>query len=522
MANKEVIERGEELLFKIDVNPPIPKFTIPEDKTLVDISYTLVEPYVKVRIYWDPNLNEILYRIEEPQLDENEKAILNLIEEGFKELINVSLVNIKEENVILEYLEKSAKILLTELKIRISIDSFLKIMYYIYRDFVGLNELEPLMRDPFIEDIECNGIDTPVYIVHRSLRNLKTNLIFTSIPYLAGLVEKIAQKCGKYVSYANPLLDGTLPDNSRVNATYTTDISTRGPTLTIRKFTKEPWTPVKLIKNESASPEILAYLWILLENEGNIMVIGATGSGKTSFLNSIAFFIPPPARIVSIEDTHELQLRHENWLPSVSREATVGFGIKLGEVSLFDLLKESFRQRPDYVIVGEIRGSEAYVLFQGMASGHSCLGTMHAEDVETMIRRLETQPINLSPTLVDSLDVVCVTAQVKVKGEPKRKVTSIVEILKVPEERGKAITNTPFIWNPATDKFLFKLDMKIFDKIVAQKGISKENLLKEFKIRVRLLTELYKRNIIEIDEVHKVINEYYKNPTAVLKRFNII
>ncbi|MBI4154850.1 Flp pilus assembly complex ATPase component TadA [Candidatus Woesearchaeota archaeon] len=1509
MANKEVIER--EGLFKININPLIPKIIYPEDKTLMDITYPLIEPYVTVRIYWDNNLKELIYKIQEPELDDNEKTVLNLIEEGFKELINVSLVNIKNENVVLEYLEKTAKILLTELRIKISSDSFLKIMYYIYRDFVGLNELEPLMRDPFIEDIECNGIDTPVYIVHRKLKNIKTNLIFTSVPYLASLVEKLAQKCGKYVSYANPLLDGSMPDGSRINSTYTQDISTKGPTITIRKFTKEPWTPIKLMKNETVSPEMLAYLWILLENESNIMVIGGTGSGKcvtgdtkiylsngkirtikeiveekfnknkskivttdegweyleadldilmmdtndlkikkgvatrlwlhkapsklvkittrsgrsvtvtaehpffttkdlelvkiradtlklydriaiprnieikgsckidlmkkivnerdvyvfgickeiddivhqitkkydlnkkslakklnicyttlrcwaknnaiplfyynrlsnliglklnkdillkskttsrylklpeinpelfrfialviadghltrtnvqfnntngtllnnflylgkrlfgingkieypkdrttkvviyssmlakilnkvfnipygnkarsvvvpevlfqeddksisqflqgivdcesyvgkteievsttskdlatgmntlflrlgilprlikrknhlriyisgfsnvkqfsekvgylhpkkiasinkllnrkmaraisnvdlipnasgflksfrlkegitqneftkclgisprllrmwesgfrqpsiytfnklnefieingyfednpdyfkintfaesdifwdevskievlrdhgekyvydltvpehhnflagdipiivhnTSFLNAIAFFVPPPARIVSIEDTHELQLMHENWLPNVTREIAGGFGgpTRLGEVTLFDLLKESFRQRPDYVIVGEIRGAESYVLFQGMASikgdekimvlnsenpknisienlknnvkykafcidlnenkaeimpvrynikhsprnlllniktksgrevtitddhslftydggiipirgdelkmgdiviipskipcsyadldyinlieflpdirvfapnyirkavsifgydnsckiigfkavsdyyanftknkqssleanrflklmkkaeinynldkitvkflrksksypaklkiteeflkllgyylsgggindsgknstislynknkkilkdmkhciktvvddnireritdrgfgsatelsfthkvlfefikeycgkgsknkkipdfifglnkekigwfltglyngdgwitknhigyssiskqlidglaklllvyeivgrirkckqknrknsdyrilfyktnymmeflkyvrlirkkvklremyrpdfyrkgdiyldkvvsikkinlkkpqpvydlsvpgvqnfiggfggillhnsGHSCMGTMHAEDVETMIRRLETQPINLSPSLVDSLDVVCVMAQVKVKGEPKRKLVTINEILKITEEKGKAITNTPFVWNPATNKFLFKFDMKILDKIILQKGIPKDQLMNEFKIRVKLLSEMSKRNIIEIDEVYRVINEYYKNPEGILRRFGI-
>ena len=522
MVKREAVESSEAVLFSIK-SPQIPSLNIPEDKSKINITYPLIEPFVQVRIYWDNNLNEVIYKIEEPELDENERTVLNLTEEGIKELINISLVNIKDENVVIEYLEKSARILLTELRIKISVDSFVKIMYYIYRDFIGLNEFEPLMRDPFIEDIECNGINTPVYVVHRRLRNLKTNLTFNSIPYLASLVEKMAQKSGKYVSYANPLLDASLPNGDRINATYTQDISTKGPTVTIRRFTKDPWTPTKLMKNKTVSPEMLAYIWILLENESNIMVIGGTGSGKTSILNAIAFFIPPPARIVSIEDTHELQLMHENWLPSVSREATAGFGgsSKQGEITLFDLLKESFRQRPDYVIVGEIRGVEAYVLFQGMASGHSCMGTMHAEDVATMIRRLETPPINLSPSLVDSLDVVCTMSQIKIGGEPRRKLTAIVEILKVTEEQGKAITNMAFIWNPANDKFLFKSDLKVFDKICQQKGITKEQLFKEFQIRVKLLIEMYKRNILEITDVYNIINEYYKNPQGVLKRLNI-
>ncbi|MCX6711501.1 MAG: type II/IV secretion system ATPase subunit, partial [Candidatus Woesearchaeota archaeon] len=198
-------------------------------------------------------------------------------------------------------------------------------MYYIYRDFVGLNEIEPLLRDYFIEDIECNGVNTPIYIVHRKYKNLKTNIIYNDIKVLTDFVEKLAQKSGQYISYANPLLDAALPDGSRVNATYTQDISSRGPTFTIRKFTKEPWSPIKLMEFRTVSPELLAYIWLLIEHECNIMVIGGTGSGKTTLLNTLAFFIPPSSRVVSIEDTRELNILHENWLPSVTRSG-IGMG----------------------------------------------------------------------------------------------------------------------------------------------------------------------------------------------------
>ena len=175
----------------------------------------------------------------------------------------------------------------------------MKLMYYVYRDFVGLNEIEPLLKDYFIEDIECNGAKTPIYIVHRKIQEpLERNVIFNDMQKLTSFVEKLAQKCGKYISYANPLLDGRLPDNSRVNATFTEDISTRGPTFTIRKFTAEPFSPVRLMQLRTVSPEILAYLWLLVEHESNFVVIGGTGSGKTSMLNGLAFFIPPQARIV--------------------------------------------------------------------------------------------------------------------------------------------------------------------------------------------------------------------------------
>src|SRR3989338_4366183 len=375
MFKKKIIKKEEkpeeEAFFKIDVGAEIPKLPDIEDKKNVDVKYPLIPPYCYAHIKWDAENNELVYLIEEPELTDREKKILDVLEEGVKELINLSFIRVKDQQTVFAYLEKNVKVLLTELAIKIERYVYMKLMYYIYRDFVGLNELEPLMNDYYIEDVECNGVNTPLYVVHRKYRNIRTSLVYPSIERLTSFVEKIAQKCGKYISYSSPLLDGALPDGSRVQATYTQEISSRGPNFTVRKFTKTPWSPIQLIQKGTCSPEMYAYLWILTEYERSLMVIGATGTGKTSFLNTLAFFIPPQARIVSIEDTKELQLEHENWLPSVSR-AGIGLatitGQKMGEVTLFDLLKESLRQRPDYFIVGEVRGQEAFVLFQGMAS----------------------------------------------------------------------------------------------------------------------------------------------------------
>jgi len=291
---------------------------------------------------------------------------------------------------------------------------------------------------------------------------------------------------------------------------------------TVRKFTKEPWTPIHLMKFKTLSPEILAYLWLLIENGSNIMVIGSTGTGKTTFLNAIAFFIPPSDRVVSIEDTRELQLKHENWLPSVTREG-VGFGVnKQGEVTLFDLLKESFRQRPDYIIVGEIRGKEAYVLFQGAASGHPAMSTMHADSVETMVRRLETPPINLPASLVEILDVGCIMTQTRIRGKTVRRIREITEIVKVREGVGNVQTNTPFFWDPKTDRFYFRTDSHAFDKLTMRKGISKPELYREFQLRSKLLLAMYKNNIYDFKEVQEIIHDYFKNPKSVLARFKIV
>ncbi len=500
--------------------PPIPDVN---DLTKIDIKYKVIDPYVSIHIYWDKEKNEIIYEIKEPELSGTEVKQLKIIEEGLIELINISFINIKNEKTVIEFLEKNLKILLDELSIKTSMETFKKFMYYIWRDFVGMNEIEPLLRDYYIEDIECNGANTPVYIVHRKFRNIKTNIEYKNVTQLIHFVEKLAQKCSKYVSYANPLLDGVLPSGERVNATYTEDVTSKGPTFTIRKFTKEPWTPIKIIQFRSVSPEIFAYLWIAIEHSSNIMVIGATGSGKTSLLNALAFFIPPAARVVSIEDTRELNLKHENWLPSVAR-AGIGTetvsGTRHGEVTLFDLLKESFRQRPDYIIVGEVRGKEAFVLFQGMASGHSSFGTMHADSADTMIKRLETAPINLSPSLVEALDIIAVMIPAKVQGKPVRRLREITEVVSI-TERGNAF-NQPFIWDPANDRFLFKTASNVFKKIMKRTGMNEAQLLREFRLRTYLLLAMVRQNIVGFQEVQDVINEYYKNPETVLRRFNII
>ena len=515
--------KEEKLKFSINLQQNITPLPEIREKTNVDLRYPLILPYAYVHIYWDDIQGELIYNVEEPNLDDREKEILELIKNGIEELINLSFISVKEKESLIEYLEKNVGILLKEFGIKLEKNSYLKIMYYIYRDFIGMNKIEPLMNDYYIEDIECNGVKSPLYIVHRRFGNIKTNIIYEEFDELSNFVEKLAQKCGKYISYATPLLDGSLPDGTRVNATFTEDVTSKGPTFSLRKFTKEPWSPIKLMQMGTVSAEMLAYLWLLIENGSNLLVVGSTGSGKTTFLNVLASFISPQARIISIEDTREIHLVHENWLPSVAR-AGIGVvgagGEKTGEITLFDLLRESFRQRPDYVIVGEIRGKEAYVLFQGMASGHSSLGTMHADDVATIIRRLETPPINLSPSLVETLDAVCLMTFAKVKDKETRKLRAIEEIISV-DENGKAKINIPFSWDPRTNKFLFKKESNVLNEIVIKKGISREKLDEEFNLRSKLLLKLYQENIFDFNEVQKIIHAYYKTPERVLKRFNL-
>ncbi len=519
------VQQIEPILFKIESNPHIPIMPDFDDKKLINIRYPLISPYAYAHIHWSEEHKELIYEVEEPLLTKEESDILSFLSSGIKELINISFIGVKEGETVIRYLEKNINVLLSELNISISRDTYLRLMYYIYRDFIGLNEIEPFLSDYFIEDIVCNGTNSPIYIIHRKYRNLRSNILYGTEDKLSNLVEKLAQKSGKYISYASPLLDASLPDGSRVNAVYASDVTARGPSFTIRKFTKEPWTPIKLMELRTLSPEVLAFLWILTEYESNIMIIGGTASGKTTLLNALAFFIPPQSRIVSIEDTRELSLQHENWLPSVSRP---GMGLanivgeRYGEISLFDLLRESFRQNPDYVVVGEVRGKEAFVLFQGAASGHPMFSTMHANSVSTLIRRLETPPIELSSSLVNSLDVVCTMIQTKVHNKEVRRLRDVVEIVDVKEGLDNFTTNTPFIWDPRTDGFYYKLQSNMFQKIQHRYGITKEYLEREFVIRTKLLIEMYKRRITGFKDVQDIISTYYKTPDKIIKLFNLI
>ncbi len=985
---------------EIDFNPQIPPLKKVKDKTRVNVRYSLIAPFAFVHIYWNSKIYEMVYEVEEPILTEEEILYRDQIISAMRDLITFETLVGESQDSLLDYIDKRFKLLAAELGIYLSYESYKKIYYYLVRDFAGFNEAEPMLRDYFVEDIECNGLDTPVYVIHRIYRNLKTNIVFKDVDKLAGFVEKLAQRCGKYISYASPILDGSLPDGSRVNATYTKDITSRGPTFTIRKFTKTPWTPIQLIAFRTLSPEMLAYMWLALQYKINFLIIGGTASGKTTLLNAISFFIAPEARVVSIEDsvtgdskiiikengkirntnikefvddktdaevmtlnkegkivfikpqryikhkvkkdiyeiltatgrkikvtkdhslfslgngglievkppelkeresfiavprklpvegeqtkeinlinylkyfeddfligepikkifkkygfkdldvkkqryrwwknnnlikikefinldidfsyeelknlriksknkssipvifeiskeflefcglwlgdgsydnynknsvivsnsdkecrdlfkrianylssnysamndkqislrihssvfykfmkkvmkldgysktkkipdfifnlsneqikhfikgyfsadgtakkneiscssqsyelledlqsmflrleiisrindfnrkdkcinmsissseniskfkeigflqkrkneklnlmnkkahhtssdvipldiaqlkeinkdfklswpylqgmqnigrnylqkiapenslfndlshndifwdkvksikkinsketevfdlgipdyekficnnifvhnTRELNLSRENWLPSVVRTAT-GVG-SLGEIDLFTLLRASFRQNPDYVIVGEVRGKEAYVLFQGMASGHSSLSTIHADSVDTVIKRLETPPIELSPSLLNILDGVCIMTHAMVNKQETRKLREIVEIVDVTPE-GVAVTNTPFVWNSVDDQFYFKKNSKVFEKISKRYGLSMGELNLEFRRRAQLLYKLYQNKIFKFEQVQDIIDEYYKQPENILKRFGI-
>ena len=400
-------------------------------------------------------------------------------------------------------------------------ERYIKVMYYIIRNFVGLNRIEPLMHDPYIEDIGCTGNDTSIYIIHRKYGSMETSIIYKDPDELADFVVKLSERCGRYISYAKPLLDGSLPDGSRVQASLAKDVSTKGPTFSIRKFRDNPFSPVDMLNLGTASSTMLAYLWMMLQYNTSILICGGVSTGKTSILNVLSMFIPPDKKIISIEDTREINIPHANWAPSVTR---TGFGTpevtgkRYGEIDLFDLLRESFRQNPDYVIVGEVRGKEAYVMFQGMSSGHPSLGTMHAGSVDDVVKRLETPPIELSPSLIEALDLIIVMVNANEKGKSARRVKEINEIQSVDLRTGAVHTVKTFYWVPSQDSYSESTAAsEVLRRISFDKGIPYPKLMEEIDKRKKVLEWMQKHDMVQYQDVCKIINLYYNDNSTLME-----
>lgn len=473
----------------------------------VDTSYYLLKPFAKAHLYYDKKVKEIIYELIEPKLTKKEKEIFHKIYEGLIQTIDLSPREIKNQKELIKFLEGKVNNLLKEFNLRLTKKQYEKIMYFIYRDLVGLNEIEAIMHDDYIEDINCNGVNINIYIKHRLFGNLRTNIKFDNLEKLKNFIIKLAQRCNKYITYTNPFLEGSLEDGSRVQGTISEEISPRGPNFSIRKFRRIPFSPTELIYLKSISSEGMAYLWYLVENQASILVIGGAGDGKTTFINTLATFIPPKAKIVSIEDTREIKLYHENWISTVARES-VG-GLNIGEVDLYKLLRESFRENPDYVIVGEVRGKETYVMFQGIASGHPTLSTFHSENLNSVISRLITPPINLPTSLIELLDVVVTLTRIERGNKIIRKVLKIEELLGIDPRTNRIDTNLILNWRSSKDEFEYNPDSRFLEKLSLNTGENIEKIKKEIIKRKKFLDNLVKNKIFDIEIVQKEIEKYY-------------
>ncbi len=475
--------------------------------------------YAYVRIRYDNKANEYTYEVIEPKLSADEADVLSLLKETLVATVEHMTESIPEEKE--KYLRRIVERMMTQLGIALNPISKERVMYYVIRDFIGYGVVNVMMIDPNVEDCSVDGVGVPLYIYHRKYGSIRSNLKFEKEVELDGFVVWLAQKCGKHISVASPLLDATIPDGSRLQATLGKHVTKRGSTFTIRRFKENPFTPLDLLKFKTMSTEMMSYLWLAIEHGQSMLVCGGTASGKTTTLNAVLLFIPPQMKIVSIEDTRELNLPHENWVPGLTRE---GFGGKSmitgrasGEIDMFDLLTAAMRQRPQYLMVGEVRGKEAYVVFQAMATGKTCYSTFHAEDVQAMVHRMENDPINLPRALVTALNIVLLQAQVKVGTKMTRRVKSLTEIVGIDPETNELITNSVYTWNPADDTFNYSGHSYVYEKVRMARNWSPREMEREIKRRVDIMEYMKKVNIDSHRKVATIISAYYKDPEKVMK-----
>lgn len=496
----------------------IPPIDDPDIET-VEV-YPVEDPYTYMRIIWNKKKNEYLIEPLEPKLGEKEQKLLDLLKDTLHRTLRYEWEKLTALDKR-EYLSESVQSFIKSRGLRIDPITRKKIEYYIQRDFIGYGPIDPFINDDNVEDISCDGVGVPLFIFHRKYESIKSSVVFDVEEILNSYVVGLAQRCGKQISVSTPILDGTTPEGHRVQATYAREVTTRGSTFTIRRFKKKPFTPVDLVRYGTASPEMIAYLWLGVEHGESAIIAGGTASGKTSTLNSIALFIPPGAKIVSMEDTREINLPHENWIPNTTRSGTGEKGPdgrQAGEIDMYDLVRAALRQRPNYIIVGEVRGKETYIMFQAMATGHTTYSTMHADSVKSMVNRLENPPINCPRILLTALRNVVIQTQARIGTEFVRRIKQIIEIVGFEPETNELISNTVYEWDQATDKFLYKGHSFLFDKIMEMKNLTHEEMESEFNNRVDIIKYMVFKNITDHRKLWSLINAYYKDPKATVER----
>jgi len=486
--------------------------------TIFQEVYPLQEPYVYAAIAKEKDTQKIRYEIIEPSLPKGEEKHLLEIKELLMDELDVNLKDIESKEKAEDYLKQKIREMVKKYHLKTPAEAIDKLTYYVVRDFIGYGKIDPLMKDHMIEDISADGVNIPIYVWHRVYESLPTNILFTDAAELDSFIIRLAYLAGKNISIATPILDASLPEGSRIQLTYGREITRRGSTFTIRRFKVDPLTISDLIAFKTLSSEMAAYLWYLIENRASVMVVGGVACGKTTFLNCLSMFIKPEMKIVSVEDTQEINLPHENWIPSVVRSGFKAEEKQSGTITLYDLLRAAVRQRPDYIIVGEVRGDEAYTLFQAMATGHLGMCTMHAESVEAAINRLESEPMKIPKPLIAMTNVIMVMERTEVNGKPARRASVTSEIKPYDSKIGEISIEEVFRWNPKFDRFSLVGKSAFLDKHMKKNGLTEDDVKRELQCRKTVLDWMVQQGIRRHGEVAKIIREYYANPNRVFQK----
>ncbi|RLI92332.1 MAG: hypothetical protein DRO65_00125 [Candidatus Altiarchaeales archaeon] len=524
-----------EYVRKIEAEIGTPEFHVQLSRDMRDIKFpNIIYPVgdpIFIGIYRSPKDNKLRYHAIQPELSPEEEQLYREVEE---ELIKIAhtkpvphdikditpilidllnrVVEISEEKKIERKKKKFFATIFSEIfrrKIKLTKEEYEKIKYFLIRDRVGYGFLEPVLRDPYIEDIHCTGVG-PIFLVHKVFGMLKTNLVFRDDLELNRYIIQESERVERPVSEVTPIVDAIMPDGSRVNIIYGREISLEGSSFTIRKFSEVPISITQLVKWGTLSSEMAAYLWLCLQHGMSMFVCGETASGKTTTLNASVAFIKPDAKIYTVENTPEVKVPHEVWQHLCTRESG-----KETDVTLMDLLIAALRSRPDYIIVGEIRSVEGNVAFQAMQTGHPVLSTFHAGGVSQMIQRLTGDPINVPMPAIDNLNIVLIQQAVYIKGKFLRRVLSVTELERYYDEFNKVSTKQVFEWDSSKDVHIFRgwhNSYILEEKIAKVLGYDDpREIYDELKKRAKIIETMVEKGIFDYYEVWNIIKNYVEN-----------
>jgi flagellar protein FlaI len=471
----------------------------------IPLSYTSIQPPMTEELL--PRYRRVIQQIYNKAVYEKPHETLKEFEADLMKLIENSTAIVAEVGAAQK--KNLFGDLFTEPRVRVTAEEFELVKYHARQNIVLNGPLEPLLRDPYIEDIHCIGIQN-ISLVHKIFQSIPTNIKFQSEEELDNYVRSMSERIGRPASMARPIIDGTLQDGSRINLIYADDVSVRGPSFSIRKFAEEPISVTQLIGWNTLSSQEAAYLWLCMEEGMSIFFCGETASGKTTTMGAALSFIKHESKIYTAEDTIEMQVPHKVW----QRLATRDFGPEESRVDTFALLKAALRSRPNYIIVGEIRGKEGSVAFQAMQTGHPVLATFHAASTRKLVQRFTSDPINVPITFIDNLNVAFFQGGIYREGKFLRRSLFIDEIVGYNEALGGIMTRSIFMWNAADDTHVFKgmnNSYVLEEKIAVKRGYAdKRRIYEDLALRTRILDEMVKRNIFKFKEVDNIIAEFQK------------